>query len=221
MKKVLIFVLSMTVMTSCYTTWTTIGNYEQLEKQGLKSYQYDQKKQFYLFEVLPLGHSHAKTPNEPCEVISKFKFIDFVIPTITCGVLGSRTVIVNALEGGSNYSLEEPVVVTKEEKVAKPSKSKMTSKESASAVEVEQEEVASPMKKQEEKITQITPSTSSMVTMTQNLKIGDRVVYKLKGQWWYYATITVISGDTVTLELQNGVVTERTVSDVMKVEYLR
>lgn len=220
MKKVLIFVLSMTVMTSCYTTWTTIGNYEQLEKQGLKSYMYDQKKQFYLFEVLPLGHSHAKTPNEPCEVISKFKFIDFVIPTITCGVLGSRTVIVNALEGGSNYSLEEPVVVAKEEKVAKPSKSKITSKESVSDVEVEQEETASPMKKQEEKIAPATPSTSS-VAMKQNLKIGDRVVYKLKGQWWYYATITAISGDNVTLELQNGVVTERTVSDVMKVEYLR
>ncbi|MCQ2608596.1 MAG: hypothetical protein MJ197_07920 [Bacteroidales bacterium] len=207
MKKVLIFMLSLLVMTSCYTTWTTVGNYEQLEKQGLKSYKYDQKKQLYLFNVLPLGHSHAKTPNEPCEVISKFKLIDFVIPTVTCGILGSRTVIVNALQGASDYALEEPVATVKEQKkvektVVKPKKDTTVDEEADSAPAIE------------------TKPTSAPVVAKPEVKVGDRVVYKLRGQWWYYATVKTVSAERVTIELQNGVVVEKTPNDVMKVEYL-
>ncbi len=200
--------LSLLVMTSCYTTWTTVGNYEQLEKQGLKSYKYDQKKQLYLFNVLPLGHSHAKTPNEPCEVISKFKLIDFVIPTVTCGILGSRTVIVNALQGASDYALEEPVATVKEQKkvektVVKPKKDTTIDEEADSTPAIE------------------TKPTSAPVVAKPEVKVGDRVVYKLRGQWWYYATVKTVSAEKVTIELQNGAVVDKTPNDVMKVEYLQ
>lgn len=214
MKKLLLFILSLSVMTSCYTTWTTVGNYDQLKKQGLKSYKYDKKKQFYLFEIIPLGHSHAKTPNEPCEVVSKFKLFDFILPTITCGIVGSRTVFVYALEGGYNHELDKPVLVQKEEK---PIKTEVEKKESKAVVEVE-DEVATPSKNQVSR-TETVESTPSVV-INQDLKVGDRVVYKLRGQWWYYATITAVSGNKVVLELQNGVTTEKALNDVMKVQTL-
>lgn len=108
MKKFLLFIVSLSVMTSCYTTWTTVGNYTQLEKSGLKSYKYDKKKQFYLFQLIPLGHAHAKTPNEPCEIVGKMKFVDYVIPTVTVGLLGARTVTVYALKGAEKMDMETP-----------------------------------------------------------------------------------------------------------------
>lgn len=110
MKKILIFIVSLVFFTSCYTTRTTVGNYKQLEKQGLKTYQYDKDKQFYLFGgLIPLGHSHANTPNEPCEIKSKFKIGDLLISALTCEILTSRTVVVTAFEGGAAYPLQNPV----------------------------------------------------------------------------------------------------------------
>lgn len=180
--------MSMFVMTSCYTTWTTVGNYDQLEKQGMKSYQYDKKKQYYLFSLIPLGHSHAKTPNEPCEIISRKQFSNYLLNMVTFGIVDARTVTVNALEGGKNHQI---------------------------SIKEDGGEVAKTN----------TPPTSSFVPTksltNMPLKVGDRVCYKLKGQWWYYATITAITNGSVTIELQNGVTTERSVEDVIKIEYLK
>ncbi len=116
MKKLLLFFVSVVLFTSCYTTWTTVGNYKQLENQGLKTYKYDQAKQFYLFGgLLPLGHANANVPNEPCEIKTKFKFVDLLISTVTCEILTSRTVQVYAFEGGNNYPLSESSPQIKEE----------------------------------------------------------------------------------------------------------
>lgn len=109
MKKILLFVLSVVVFASCYTTRTTVGNYTQLEQQGLKTYKYDQVKQFYLFGgLIPIGHSHARTPNEPCEIKAKFGLGDFIISALTCEIISTRTIRVYAFDGGSSYPLETP-----------------------------------------------------------------------------------------------------------------
>lgn len=174
MKKLLICIISLVLFTSCYTTWTTVGNYKQLEQQGLKTYQYDKSKQYYLFGgLIPLGHAHANTPNEPCEIRSKFKFGDFLLTTITCDIFCSRTVYVYAFEGGSAYPLQEPmpsapkvkesseptndvVVVDKKaepEKVEKKSKKQEPQIEQPIAAESSQEPVVQEEKKQATKTT--------------------------------------------------------------------
>ena len=151
MKKLLICIISLVLFTSCYTTWTTVGNYKQLEQQGLKTYQYDKSKQYYLFGgLIPLGHSHANTPNEPCEIKSKFKFGDFLITAITCDIFCSRTVYVYAFEGGSAYPLQEPVSPAPKVKESAPQADEVVSVETKS----EPEKVEKKSKKQETQVDQ-------------------------------------------------------------------
>ena len=149
MKKILLFLVSVFVFTSCYTTWTIVGDYTQLEKQGLKSYQYDKDKQFYLFGgLIPLGHSHVRTPNEPCEIKSKFKVGDLLISAITCDIVTSRTVYVYALEGGHQYPLsnQQNQVQNNSVNVVVQVDNHQDNQQSA---EPQQEEVAKTEKKQE------------------------------------------------------------------------
>ncbi|MCQ2958662.1 MAG: hypothetical protein MJ198_00540 [Bacteroidales bacterium] len=127
MKKLLIFISSVVLFTSCYTTWTTVGNYKQLESQGLSSYKYDQAKQFYLFGgLIPLGHNHANVPDEPCEIKEKFKFTDFLISTVTCEIFTCRTIQVYALKGYSPApsKQQEEQIIAKEEVAPKATKVK-------------------------------------------------------------------------------------------------
>ena len=175
MKKILLFLVSVFVFTSCYTTWTVVGDYTQLEKQGLKSYQYDKDKQFYLFGgLIPIGYSHARTPNEPCEIKSKFKFGDFLLSTITCDIVTSRTVYVYALEGGHQYPLSAPQqiepqrveaqsatpredVAKAEKKQEKPQDEKKAKKQEEQAQPAQETEVATaPAEKEQKKQTEKT-----------------------------------------------------------------
>lgn len=229
MKKLLFFVASLAMMTSCYTTWTNVGNYRSLEKQGLDEYRYEKDKQFYLFEgLIPLGHSHANTPNEPCEIKSKFNFGDFIITGITGGIISSRTVYVYALKGASNYQLDEvksePVQVKSESKPSKAETKKATTKPTEEVAEVEDEIVTKKVATEKKAPAVQTASVSQSTAVSSaasNVKVGDRVVYKLRGSWWYYATVKAISGNNVTIELENGATTDRTLNDVMKVEYIK
>lgn len=146
MKKFLLFILAVSLFSSCYTTWTTIGDYNKLESQ-MESYRYDQSKQMYLFGgLIPLGHKNANVPNEPCQIKSKFKFVDYLVEGVTLGILSMRTTEVYALKGGSAYAIEQnipeptqvreqPVETTskaeKTEKVAKAEKAEKPRKEKA------------------------------------------------------------------------------------------
>lgn len=103
MKKFIIFILSVMVFTSCYTTKTYVGNYKQLSKT-MQSYEYDQARQFYVISgLVPLGRPQPKMPNEPCMIQVKSKFVDYLLSLGTFGILSSRTVEVFALQGGSAY----------------------------------------------------------------------------------------------------------------------
>ena len=81
------------LFTSCMTTSTTVGSYQ--EDEG-RQYTYAKGKQLWLgFGLLPIGRVDVSTPVDGnCEVISKFTFGDFLISGLTGGLVSSRTIIV-------------------------------------------------------------------------------------------------------------------------------
>lgn len=218
-EKTLLIFFSLFMMPSCYTTWTSVGNYNGLESQGLESYKYSHKKQLYLFGgLIPLGHAQANVPNEPCLIKTKFKFVDYLITGVTLDILCARTTEVYALKGGSNYQQEytEPKVeqptTPKEEPVAKAKETKKPDEEvQASAAPAKTETVT-------QKSAPV--ATQSNLQQAGGFKVGDRVLYQLKGQWWYYATVTQLTPGNATIELQNGATTDRALNEIMKVQYI-
>ncbi len=80
---------------SCMTTKTSVGSFK--ESPG-KEYTYAKGKQLWLFwGLVPLGRTNVNTPsNGNCEVITKFRFGDFLISGITAGILTSYTIKVKA-----------------------------------------------------------------------------------------------------------------------------
>ena len=80
-------------LASCMTTSTTVGSYN--EDPG-KQYTYATGKQLWIgFGLLPIGKTTVATPADGnCEVISKFVFGDFLISSLTGGILTSRTIII-------------------------------------------------------------------------------------------------------------------------------
>lgn len=80
---------------SCMTTQTPVGQY--LSTQG-ETYTYDKGKQFWLFwGVIPLGRTHVNTPADGnCMVITKKKFGDVIISTITAGIIMTHSIKVEA-----------------------------------------------------------------------------------------------------------------------------
>ena len=94
MKNTLILLAAVVfTLSSCMTTSTTTGTY--LEESG-KPYTYAKGRQLWLgFGLIPLGRTDVNAPSDGnCEVISKFTFGDFVISSVTFGIVSSRTIIV-------------------------------------------------------------------------------------------------------------------------------
>ncbi|PCJ80151.1 MAG: hypothetical protein COA49_09200 [Bacteroidetes bacterium] len=94
MKKIQILsivLLSSMVMSSCMTTKTSIGSFN--EDEG-KEYVYDSGKQMWLFwGLLPIGRTDVSTPVDgSCEVITKFRFTDVLISGLTGGIVTSYTI---------------------------------------------------------------------------------------------------------------------------------
>lgn len=147
MKKLIVFISSVLLFTACYTTYTTVGNFDQLEKQGQKTYKYDQTKQFYLFGgLIPLGHAQAKTPNEACQIKEKFKFVDLLISSVTADILSCRTIQVYAIEGASQFDPKVEQKIEEVQKTEEPQKEevakKAEKKKKQDSVAAEQNEVA-------------------------------------------------------------------------------
>jgi len=110
--KVLIKLLSLTIivtflLSSCMTTKTQVGQYKEL--QG-KTYKYDKGKQFWIFwGLVPIGRTSVNTPSDGnCEIITKFKFGDFLISSLTGGLLTSYTIKVKAKRVNSSQSNLQP-----------------------------------------------------------------------------------------------------------------
>lgn len=95
MKKLSIILVALFMMNSCMTTKTTVGNYESVPGT---EYTYDKVKQVWLFwGVVPIGRKNADTPESgDCKITTKFKFVDFLVTTLTAGIVVTYTIKVEA-----------------------------------------------------------------------------------------------------------------------------
>jgi len=77
------------------TTKTNVGTFKQ---DTGETYRYGKARQLYLFYgLIPLGRSHAETPpSGSCQVVTKMRFVDFLISGLTVGILTSYSVKVYA-----------------------------------------------------------------------------------------------------------------------------
>ncbi|MFA8299753.1 MAG: Bor/Iss family lipoprotein [Hyphomicrobiales bacterium] len=84
-----------TSFSSCMTTRTPVGTYNT--DKGTE-YKYAADKQYWLFwGLLPIGRTNVATPeNGNCEVVTRAKFVDFLIGGVTGGILTSYSIDVNA-----------------------------------------------------------------------------------------------------------------------------
>ncbi|MBR4265332.1 MAG: hypothetical protein IKQ46_04665 [Bacteroidales bacterium] len=91
--------LAATLLPSCMTTHTYVGNYQQMTRDGVENtYVYDKGKEFYLFGgLLPLSHTHVPTPETNFDVMTKTTFVDMLISSVTFQLIGIQTIQVNAV----------------------------------------------------------------------------------------------------------------------------
>jgi hypothetical protein len=92
----LLFILLISSTTpSCMMTKTNVGAYT--ETQG-SEYTYAKGKQIWVFwGLLPLGRTSVNTPgNGNCQVITKFNFGDFLISSLTGGIVTTYTIKIKA-----------------------------------------------------------------------------------------------------------------------------
>ena len=90
-KYLVIMVLMMSVMSSCYVTQSTVGDVSK----SAKTEKYSKSKQFYLFwGIVPLGKNEPSAPSDDYIIESKFKFGDVLLSGLTAGIVGARTSVV-------------------------------------------------------------------------------------------------------------------------------
>lgn len=93
--KVICAVLITSLLTSCFTTMTNVGQYKETQGQV---YTYAKGKQLWLFwGLIPLGRTSVNTPADGnCRVITQLTLVDYAIIFFTGGVLASYTIKVKA-----------------------------------------------------------------------------------------------------------------------------
>jgi hypothetical protein len=86
-----LFISILLFSTSCLTTKTNVGMYQQ--KQGTEQ-TFEKGKQLWLFwGLVPLGRTNVATPQDgDCQVVTKFKFTDVLISGLTGGILYSYSI---------------------------------------------------------------------------------------------------------------------------------
>jgi hypothetical protein len=94
-KIIMLAILSVTLFSSCMTTKTSVGGYDQTEG---KSYKYAKGKQLWLFwGIIPLGRTNVNTPEDGnCQVITRFNIGDFFIGAFTGGIITSYSIKIKA-----------------------------------------------------------------------------------------------------------------------------
>lgn len=242
MKKFILFILSIVVFTSCYTTKTYVGNYKQLSKT-MQSYEYDQARQFYVISgLVPLGRPQPKMPNEPCMIQVKSKFVDYLLSFGTFGILSSRTVEVFALQGGSAYKMTpDEVKETKESvpcvsKEASPvaindgnanSATEITGATSQNAEKQEQvaqntasqEKVYTPVRQPDHNAQAVDTEISSEARVSYEnptFKVGETVFYKTRDKMYSAKIISFKGDDIAVVKMENGALIERYLKDLVK-----
>ena len=105
------------LMSSCMTTKTSVGSYKESEGS---SYVYSKSKQVWLFwGFLPLGRTDSSTPvSGDCQVITRFNGIDFLVSSITGGIVTTKTIKVKA-KRVSDKTTETQEMITKSDQSSK------------------------------------------------------------------------------------------------------
>ena len=101
MKKItfVCLIIATFLSSSCLMTKTNVGNYSQT--QG-KEYTYAKGKQFWLFWFFPMGRTNVKTPSDGnCQVVTRFKFVDYLISGFTLGIVRTYSIDVNVKKENS------------------------------------------------------------------------------------------------------------------------
>ncbi len=91
LRNALLLLMLLAITTSCLTTKTNVGMYQQ--KQGTEQ-TFEKGKQLWLFwGLVPLGRTNVATPQDgDCQVVTKFKFTDVLISGLTGGILYSYSI---------------------------------------------------------------------------------------------------------------------------------
>jgi hypothetical protein len=107
--KLFLFLIIVTLFTSCLTTKTNVGSYK--ESEGVE-YTYAKGKQVWLFwGLIPIGRTNVNTPKEGnCKVITRFNFADVIISGLTGGLVTTYTIKIKAKRpaGAKSTSTEAP-----------------------------------------------------------------------------------------------------------------
>lgn len=87
--------LMLGTLNSCMTTKTSVGEYTE---KGGEEYTYADGKQFWLFwGLVPLGRTDVNTPsNGDCQVVTRYRFTDFLVSALTGGIVTSYSIDVKA-----------------------------------------------------------------------------------------------------------------------------
>ena len=226
MKKIIFFVISIALFTSCYTTKTNIGEYKQLSRT-MESYEYDQARQFYLLSgLIPLGHPQPRIPDEPCMIRVKSKFVDYLLSVVTFGITSSRTVEVFALKGGSAYPMNNNQTAPS---MANSSYSDNSNHERTNENAVHGKDIPNysaqennlspqriPQHDAEAVQTPTNPSDARVSFENQNFKVGEKVFYRMRDKM-YSATIMSFKGSEIAVvRMENGAMAERYLKDLVK-----
>jgi hypothetical protein len=96
-----ITIFLVTFLTSCWTTKTNVGAYN--ETYG-ERYKYAKGKQVWIFwGLIPAGRTNVNTPKDGnCQVVTRFNVADILITALTGGIVTTYTIKVNAKRTAAN-----------------------------------------------------------------------------------------------------------------------
>lgn len=80
---------------SCMTTRTSVGGYDY---QTGNTYTYAKGRQMWLFYgLIPVGRTKLPTPADgTCQVITRFNIVDYLVTSLTYGIVVTQTIKVEA-----------------------------------------------------------------------------------------------------------------------------
>lgn len=99
MRKFILFIFCSLMLSSCMTTRTSVGNYQESRKAGMKTFTYAKGKQCYLFwGLVPLGRTNVATPpHGNCQIRTCYNFWDALVSALTAGIFEMQTITVKSV----------------------------------------------------------------------------------------------------------------------------
>jgi hypothetical protein len=100
-----ILLIAMSALSSCMTTKTDVGRHAEIPGS---SYKFSSGKQIWIFwGIIPLGRTKVNTPGHGnCQVVTRYKFSDFLINCVTLGLFTSYSIEVRVKRDNWSYKEE-------------------------------------------------------------------------------------------------------------------